>query len=96
MPQLNGSETDTLQNASSVTLDGPTVAASSSGGESLKRLNGCSAANLAASWSRTASTTGNPAPARRARATRRLHQRVFGRTRDGNFVYEFVELYHDK
>jgi hypothetical protein len=97
MPQLNGSETYTLQNASSVTLDGPTVAAASSGGESIKRLNGCGAANLAASWSRTASTTGNPGTGAPAACNKGVYISEFSDALGtGNFVYEFVELYNDK
>jgi len=59
MPQINGSETYTLKNGAT-TVDGATVAMATAGGESLKRLNGCGTANLASSWSRTASSTGNP------------------------------------
>jgi hypothetical protein len=97
MPQINGSETYTLQNASSTTLDGPTVAMASAGGESLKRLNGCGAANLAASWSRVASSTGNPGTGAPAACNKGVYISEFADALGtGNFIYEFVELYNDK
>lgn len=97
MPQINGSETYTLQNASSTTLDGPSVAMASAGGESLKRLNGCGAANLAASWSRVASSTGNPGTGAPAACNKGVYISEFSDALGtGNFVYEFVEIYNDK
>jgi hypothetical protein len=97
MPQINGSETYTLQNASSTTLDGPSVAMASAGGESLKRLNGCGAANLAASWSRVASSTGNPGSGAPAACNKGVYISEFSDALGtGNFIYEFVELYNDK
>jgi hypothetical protein len=97
MPQINGSETYTLQNASSVTLDGPSVAMASAGGESLKRLNGCGAANLATSWSRVASSTGNPGTGAPAACNKGVYISEFSDALGtGNFVYEFVEIYNDK
>jgi hypothetical protein len=97
MPQLNGSETYTLQNAASSTLDGPTVAAASAGGESLKRLNGCGAANLATSWSRVASSTANPGTGAPAPCNKGVYISEFSDALGtGNFIYEFVEIYNDK
>lgn len=97
MPQINGSETYTLRNASSTVLDGATVAMASAGGESLKRLNGCGAANLAASWSRVASSTGNPGTGAPAACNKGVYISEFSDALGtNNFVYEFVELYNDK
>jgi hypothetical protein len=97
MPQLNGSETYTLQNAASTTLDGPSVAMVSAGGESLKRLNGCGAANLAASWSRVASSTGNPGTGAPAPCNKGVYISEFSDALGtGNFIYEFVEIFNDK
>jgi hypothetical protein len=97
MPQLNGSETYTLQNAASTTLDGPSVAMASAGGESLKRLNGCGAANLAASWSRVASSTGNPGTGAPAACNKGVYISEFSDALGtGNFIYEFVEIFNDK
>jgi Bacterial Ig domain len=97
MPQINGSETYTLRNGSAVTLDGATVAMATAGGESLKRLNGCGAANLAASWSRVASTAGNPGAGAPAPCNKGVYISEFSDALGtGNFIYEFVELYNDK
>jgi len=96
MPQINGSETYTLKNGAT-TLDGATVAMASAGGESLKRLNGCGAANLAGSWSRTASSTGNPGTGAPAACNKGVYISEFSDALGtGNFIYEFVELYNDK
>ncbi len=94
MPQINGSETYTLQNAASTTLDGPTVAMAAAGEESLKRLNACGAAGLASSWSRVASSTANPGSGAPAPCSKAVYISEFSDA--ANFVYEFVELYNDK
>lgn len=97
MPQLNGGETYTLRNASSVTLDGPSIAQPTSGGESIKRLNGCGAPGTSTSWSRTASTTGNPGSGAPAPCNKGVYISEFSDALGtGNFIYEFVELYNDK
>jgi hypothetical protein len=97
MPQINGSETYTLRNAAAATIDGATVAMASAGGETLKRINGCGAANLAASWTRTASTTGNPGTGAPAACSKGVYISEFADALGtGNFIYEFVELYNDK
>lgn len=97
MPQINGSETYTLKNASATTIDGATVAMASAGGESLKRLDGCGAANLASSWSRTASSTGNPGTGAPAPCNKGVFINEFSDALGtGNFIYEFVELANDK
>jgi hypothetical protein len=97
MPQLNGSETYTLRNASSVTLDGPSVAMASAGGESLKRLNGCGAPGTSSSWSRVASSTANPGTGAPAACNKGVYISEFSDALGtGNFIYEFVELYNDK
>jgi hypothetical protein len=97
MPQINGSETYTLYNASSSVLDGATVAMASVGGESLRRTNPCSAANLAASWSRVASSTGTPGSGAPAGCGKGLYISEFSDALGtGNYIYEFVELAIDK
>ncbi|HYC61361.1 MAG TPA: Ig-like domain-containing protein [Thermoanaerobaculia bacterium] len=97
MPQINGSETYTLRNASATTIDGATVAMASAGGESLKRLNGCGAANLAGSWSRVASSTANPGSGAPVPCNKGAFISEFSDALGtGNFIYEFVELYNDK
>ncbi|HEV7240663.1 MAG TPA: Ig-like domain-containing protein [Thermoanaerobaculia bacterium] len=97
MPQINGSETYDLRDASNVRVDGLTVAMSSAGGESLKRLNGCGSPSSASSWSRTASSTGNPGAGGPAPCNKGVFINEFSDALGtGNFIYEFVELYNDK
>jgi hypothetical protein len=96
MPQINGSETYTLKNGAT-TIDGATVAMATAGGESLKRLSGCSAAGTASSWTRTASSTGNPGAGGPATCNKGVFINEFSDALGtGNFIYEFVELYNDK
>ena len=97
MPQINGSETYTLYNAAGTKLDGATVAMSSAGGESLKRTNGCGAANKSNNWSRSASSTGNPGSGAPAACGKGVYISEFSDALGtGNYVYEFIELYNDK
>lgn len=97
MPQINGSETYDLRNASNSRVDGLTVAMASAGGESLKRLNGCGGANKASSWSRTASSTANPGSGAPAPCNKGAFISEFSDALGtGNFIYEFVELANDR
>jgi hypothetical protein len=97
MPLINGSETYTLRNASTTTIDGPSVAMGSGAGESLKRLDGCGAADLAASWSRNAAATGNPGTGAPPACNKGVYISEFtDAVGTGNFIYEFIELYNDK
>ncbi|HEY0140183.1 MAG TPA: Ig-like domain-containing protein [Thermoanaerobaculia bacterium] len=97
MPQINGSETYALRNASNSIIDGTTVSMASAGGESLKRLNGCGAASTAGSWSRTASSTGNPGSGAPAPCNKGAFISEFSDALGtGNYIYEFIELYNDK
>jgi hypothetical protein len=97
MPQINGSETYNLRNASATSIDGITVAMATAGGESLKRTNGCAAASLSTSWSRTASSTGNPGTGAPAPCNKGAFISEFSDALGtGNFIYEFIELANDK
>jgi hypothetical protein len=97
MPQINGSETYSLSNASGTRIDGVTVAMGSSGGEALQRKNGCGAANKAASWNRVASSSGNPGSGAPAPCGKGTYISEFSDALGtGNFVYEFIELHNDK
>jgi hypothetical protein len=97
MPQINGSETYDLRNASSVRLDGLTIAMAAAGGESIKRTSGCGAANSSTSWTRTASSTGTPGTGAPAPCNKGVYLSEFSDALGtGNFIYEFVELYNDK
>ena len=97
MPQINGSETYDLRNASNVRVDGLTVAMASAGGESLRRLNGCGAPGTAGSWTRAASSTANPGSGAPAPCNKGAFISEFSDALGtGNYIYEFVELYNDK
>jgi hypothetical protein len=97
MPQLNGSETYDLRNASNVRVDGLTIAMASAGGESIKRTNGCGTANSSTSWARAASSTGNPGSGAPAPCNKGVYISEFSDALGtGNYIYEFVELYNDK
>ncbi|HET7435881.1 MAG TPA: Ig-like domain-containing protein [Thermoanaerobaculia bacterium] len=97
MPQINGSETYTLKNASASILDGATVAMASGALESLRRTNGCAAANLSTSWTRAASSTGNPGSGAPAACGKGVYISEFSDAAGtGNYIYEFIELYNDK
>ncbi len=97
MPQINGSEKYSLRNASNTVLDGTTVAMASAGGESLRRTNGCGAASSASSWTRAASSTGNPGSGAPAPCNKGVFISEFSDALGtGNYVYEFVELSNDR
>ncbi len=95
MPQINGSETYDLRNASNTRVDGITVAMATSGGESLRRAN-CGSANQSASWTRAASGTANPGSGAPTTCAKGVRISEFSDALGtGNFIYEFVELFND-
>ena len=97
MPQINGSETYDLRNASNTRVDGVTIAMSSSGGESIKRTNGCGAASKSSNWTRAASSTGNPGTGAPAPCGKGAYISEFSDALGtGNYIYEFVEIHNDK
>ncbi len=96
MPQINGSETFTLYNAGGTKIDGATVAMASAGGESLRRTNGCGAANLASSWSRGTYTLATPGSGAPAACGKGVYISEFSDALGtGNYIYEFVEIHKD-
>ncbi|MFP5247929.1 MAG: Ig-like domain-containing protein, partial [Thermoanaerobaculia bacterium] len=96
MPQINGSETYDLRNASNTRVDGLTVAMASAGGESLRRTNGCGSPSKAASWTRAASSTANPGSGAPAPCGKGVFLSEFSDALGtGNYIYEFVELAND-
>jgi beta-lactamase superfamily II metal-dependent hydrolase len=97
MPQVNGDENFTLYNAGGTKVDGRTINMAASGGESIRRLSGCSSSTKASSWTRAASSTGNPGSGAPAPCNKGVFISEFSDALGtGNFVYEFVELYNDK
>src|SRR5687768_9543701 len=97
MPQINGSETYDLRNASNARVDGLTVAMASAAGESLRRINGCGSPSKAASWTRAASSTANPGSGAPAPCNKGVFISEFSDALGtGNFIYEFVEIANDR
>jgi hypothetical protein len=96
-PAINGSETYTLTNAASVTIDGPTIATATSANQSLRRKDPCQAAGLAASWNVGATSTATPASGAGVGCAKGVVINEFSDAAGtGNFVYEFVELHNDR
>ena len=97
MPQINGSETYDLRNASNSRVDGLTVAMASGAGESLRRTNGCGGANKASNWTRAASSTANPGSGAPAPCNKGAFISEFSDALGtGNYIYEFVEIANDR
>ena len=96
MPQLNGSETYTLKNASAVTVDGPTYAHDASSGDSLERTT-CGASGSSGTWTKVAATSATPGSNGKAGCGLGVfineNSDAIG---TGNYVYEFIELYNDR
>lgn len=95
MPQINGSETYTLKNASNVTEDGPTFAHDASSGDSLQRST-CGAAGTAGTWTKVAAGSATPGT---GAITSCAHGLFISENSDalgvGNFIYEFIEIFND-
>lgn len=97
LPQINGSETYDLYNASNTLVDGRTIAMGSSGGSSVQRRDPCLAANLSSSWNVVASSSGTPGSGAAAGCAKGVVINEFSDALGtGNFVYEFVELHYDR
>jgi beta-lactamase superfamily II metal-dependent hydrolase len=96
MPQINGSETYTLKNASGVTIEGATVAMDTSGGSDFQRAT-CGAIGTLSSWTKLASASGSPGTGGLNGCNRGPFINEFSDALGtGNFVYEFIELFNDK
>lgn len=96
MPQINGSETYTLKNASGVTIEGTTVAMDASGGSDFQRAT-CGAIGTLSSWTKLASASGSPGTGGLNGCNKGPFINEFSDALGtGNFVYEFIELFNDK
>ena len=93
-PVINGDETFTLQNASSVTIDGPTIAMPASpGAQSIRRVSPIASANAEGSWTRNAMATGNPGS---GMVTTNTGSLIISEFSDAAvFNNEFLELFYD-
>ena len=97
LPQINGDEHYTISNASGSRVDGRTIAMASSGGESIRRTNGCGNSSKASSWTRGASSTANPGSGAPADCGKGVYISEFSDALGtGNFIYEFIELRNDQ
>ncbi len=95
MPQINGSETYTLKDASNVTVDGPTFAHDAASGDSLQRAN-CGAVGSAGTWTKVSAGSANPGTG----GITTCGKGVFisensDANGTGNFIYEFIEIFND-
>ena len=96
MPQINGSETYTLKNASGVTIEGTTVAMDSAGGSDFQRAT-CGAIGTLSSWTKSASASGSPGTGGLNGCNKGPFINEFSDALGtGNYVYEFIELFNDK
>ncbi|NUN70748.1 MAG: T9SS type A sorting domain-containing protein [Bacteroidetes bacterium] len=93
-PSINGAETYELQNASSVKIEGPTIAMpAATPFNSVKRKSPIGDATLEASWTRDAVTAANPGTGMTNTNTGKL---IISEFSDATaFANEFVELYYD-
>ena len=91
MPVINGDETYTLSNASSVVVDGPTPAMATSAAKSMQRTDPC-----ASTWNVLADTSGNPGSGAGAGCGGGVKINEFSdASGTGNYIYEFIELHND-
>jgi hypothetical protein len=96
-PQINGSENYTLKNAAGTTIDGPTISTASGANQSLRRIDPCTAANIASNWNVGATTLANPGTGAGVGCAKGVVINEFSDAAgSGNFIYEFVELHNDK
>ncbi len=96
MPQINGSETYTLYNASGTKVDGTTVAMDTSGGSTLQRKT-CGTVGTETTWSRLAWTSANPGTGGITTCGKGAFISEFADALGtGNYVYEYVEIFNDK
>ena len=96
MPQINGSETYTLKNASGTTIEGTTVAMDTNAGFDFQRAT-CGAINSLSSWTHVAAGSATPGSGGLNGCNKGAFINEFSDAiGTGNYVYEFIELYNDK
>ena len=95
-PEINGSETYTLEKSDSSLVEGPTIAEVSSGAQSIQRSNPAGAAGVAASWTVAADSTATPGSGQTTGKVNGVYISEFSdASGSGNFYFEFVELFYD-
>ena len=93
-PSINGAETYELQNASSVKIEGPTIAMpAATPFNSIKRKSPIGDAALETSWTRDVVTAANPGTGMTNTKTGKIIISEFSDAT--SFVNEFIELYYD-
>jgi hypothetical protein len=96
-PQINGSETYTLRNASSTLIEGPTIAMDAAAGRSIRRINPCVAPGTVSNWTNGVWSTSTPGSGAAAGCAKGVVINEMGDALGTNaFNYEFVELHNDK
>jgi beta-lactamase superfamily II metal-dependent hydrolase len=96
MPQINGSETYTLKNASGATIEGATVAMDTNAGFDFQRAT-CGAIGTLSSWTHVAAGSATPGTGGLNGCGRGAFINEFSDAiGTGNYIYEFIELYNDK
>jgi len=96
MPQINGSETYTLRNASGTVIEGATVAMDTSAGYDFQRAT-CGAIGTLSSWSHVTWSSATPGTGGLATCGRGAFINEFSDALGtGNYVYEFIEIFNDK
>jgi len=95
MPQINGSETYTLTNASNTTIDGPTVGMDSAAGFDFERAT-CGAVGTLSSWAHRTWSSATPGTGGLGTCAKGVFINEFSDALGtGNYVYEYIELYKD-
>ena len=95
-PQINGSESYTLNNAAGTKVDGKTISTGTAAGQSLQRKDPCNAVGKTASWTIGATTAATPGRGAGAGCAGGVKINEFSDAGGTNsYVYEFVELHND-
>ena len=95
-PQVNGSESFTLYDASGTRLDGKTVSMAAVGAQSFQRKDPCLAAGKTTSWTIGSDSNGTPGRGAGAGCAAGVKINEFSDASGaGNYIFEFVELHSD-
>ena len=97
MPVINGDEYYDLYNAAGTKVDGRTVKMPASAGSTVQRKDPCLSSSKSSSWTITASSNATPGSGAGAGCGKGVVINEFSDAAGtGNFIYEFIELHHDK
>jgi len=97
LPLINGDENYSLFNASGTRVDGATVNMTAGAGRSFQRNGPCASPSLIGSWTVVPAGSATPGAGAGIGCARGAVISEFSDALGtGNFVYEFIELHHDK